>query len=137
MQKRTVVLGILNKIPGGAGPHEGYTPFICNAESMASAFKQCKQFIDKDTERFETAIGSVEVFSLMSSSAVKDAISKYNPEDYGDDSDYGSRYMDAVIKLMETGKKLYGIVAQTMDLDKLISSISSSTDKWEIPVALV
>ena len=82
-------------------------------------------------------LSSVEVISMMSSSAVKDAISKYDPEDYSDDSDYGSRYMDAVIKLMESGKKLYGIVAQTMDLDKLISSISSSTDKWEIPVALV
>lgn len=133
MYKRTVVLGILNKIPGGAGPHEGYTPFICNAESMASAFKQCKQFIDKYTESFETAIGSIEVFSLMSSSAIKNALSKYDPEDYGDNSEYGSNYMDAVTKLLGSGNKLYGLVAQTMKLDKLIDE---SQLEWNIPVDL-
>ena len=134
MYKRTVVFGILNKIPGGAGPHEGYTPFICNATSMADAFKQCKQFIDKYSENFEAALGSIEVFSLMSSSAIKDVISKYDPEDYGDDSEYGSRYMDAVIKLLKSGKKLYGVVAQTMDLDAQLDS--PHLQNWTIPIGM-
>ena len=132
MQKRTVVLGILNKIPGGAGPHEGYTPFICNASSLNDACKQCKKFIDK-YDSFEPSIGSIEVFSLMSSSAIENALSKYDPNDYGDNSEYGSNYMDAVIKLLGSGNKLYGLVAQTMKLDKLIDESSS---EWNIPVYL-
>ena len=131
MQKRTVVLGILNKIPGGAGPHEGYTPFICNATSMADAYIQCEQFIDKNTKYFEKVLGSIEVFSLMSSSAIKNAMSKYDPEDIDyDNTDYGSHYMDAIVKLIKSGKKLYGIVAQTMDLNKLIDD--NSPYKWNI-----
>ena len=62
MQKRTVVLGILNKIPGGAGPHEGYTPFICNATSMIDAYIQCEQFIDKNTKYLEKHLVQLKYF---------------------------------------------------------------------------
>lgn len=116
------------------------TEFVCNATSMLDALKKCQAYLKSNALLDKNAVRAIEVYEAMPSKAVAAAMAKFDPDDDGEHSVFGTKLEDACAELQEHGKKAYAIVG-SMKLDDLIRFNRSQEteailnfDAWDLAV---